>query len=245
MYGKYDNRRINREISKLKRTKNVYKRNATIEYLETIYKEFHNNIEKLKLVYPYKELHINEIITAPIEEAWRWENNEERIRTKKEIIDFGLYLPLIVLEKGFIHRDKTDDGSHYHVLDGNHRVAAIKELYDEGKISGKVSAFIFPPYCISVRRRMIIDEYKNAKYNNDTEVELAILYHAIEKLNIPRFLDIENNGNLITYVSVKNKLEIYNCAMHIGHEITPFLYLYYNKHKDFSDTLKSLFIKIK
>lgn len=218
IYGKYDEERIAKEEQVVKAISMDID-----EFLGLCYQHFLNNIEELKKVFPYRVIKLSEIEVIPYGEIWAWGSDEEFQMTMDELYNFGMYLPIIVLEKGILH--KGSDPDKYQVLDGLHRVEVLQTLLKDGKIADKIEAFIFPEECINVRSKM---KRPDRRFKTE-ERSITILTPTAYKLRIPRLLHVPKN-NLFTTLKLNNKLEIYNCAMHLGHEITPHLYKYYKTH---------------
>lgn len=235
MYGKYKIDRVNKEKSIYKEWGILDKYNIIRESsLVYLYSLFVENISKLKKIYPYKRISMEEIKEADENDIWRWENHSEKKRTVKDIKENGMLLPVIVLDKG-IGNNGMPPSDKFNVLDGNHRISALRDIGVK-----KINAFIFPEECIDVVNR--IKSFIPKEKDKIKPVKLSVLTPSIDKMNI----DIAgiDNSKLVVKGEFYNRVSAYNAGMAIAHELTPFLYEYYLFHGGYPKYILSNNFKI-
>ena len=230
IYSRYSRAAVNKEIIALMKLDMVKDKVIKPESLVMLYTYYRYNLKQLETVFPFKKIDIFEMSQLPEGDRWKWFNREEKLLTMKDIASNGLISPFVVMEKDVKHI--SDDPNKYDLVDGNHRRDALKGLIEVGDFeSGIVPTYVMPEYCINVRERCKEGLYVGEEYEVDNAIDMYILPHMINKLNIS---DLEytyaDNSNAIAKVHLKNKLELYNIAFSIGHELSIHMYLYYKKY---------------
>lgn len=192
------------------------------------YDKFIENMREFNKVFQPMWLSSDDLFPGGEGKVWSWDSDEEKVRTAFEILNYGIYFPMFVLEKGAVHPNDLQSKEYigenqYYTLDGSHRSSAIKYLKERKLINNrKFLCYKVPIDCSMVRTKL-----KEGTHNipmDKRSVNVMTYKPAI------LFLDIELEKDTIQRINVTDKLIFFNSATSIMHNLTEIFYYYYTKN---------------
>lgn len=171
--------------------------------LERLYALFKYNVVTLlsRNFITYKWVVPDDLLTATKGMIWDWTDDVEEKKCMGSILYHGLYFPIITYNRGILHNQikpiiDIDTRNMYNCLDGNHRVDAIKTLYEMGKFYSKVLILIMPSqcqyYCNSNRHYTPIDYDKELPDICDQKLPYPVqLFHLYKCEDEMKFTNLE------------------------------------------------------
>lgn len=126
-----------------------------IRNMERMYGRFLDNMIDVAAVFKTKWVNPNQLLTTSKQLIWDWTDNEEKMKTAKDILENGVYFPIFTLDKGLLHNqiiteeeaDVLKTKNLYNSYNGNHRIDVMHYWQEQGKWDKEVLIYIIPEFC--------------------------------------------------------------------------------------------------
>lgn len=126
-----------------------------VRNMERMYGRFLDNMIDVAAVFKTKWVNPNQLLTTSKQLIWDWTDNEEKMKTAKDILENGVYFPIFTLDKGLLHNqiiteeeaDVLKTKNLYNSYNGNHRIDVMHYWQEQGKWDKEVLIYIIPEFC--------------------------------------------------------------------------------------------------
>lgn len=161
-----------------------------VDLINKFYNDFINNVKSVHAVFKCAWVDPRKI-SLRLNLKWKWSSVEERINMGYEILNHGMYFPLVVF--------KTENG--YIIQDGNHRLDAVFTMMDMNKWpkGRKIFVIIMPECCKDQKKKILNKEH------------LGYPLPEIKYLHL-----VKNVKSLFSYLELKNEETIDDDIIRVG-----------------------------